>query len=101
VLLFVAHVMEKYPTRDGKLAFVTQLDNIIYDTRLNLTTPRGQPGPRCDIQGSGQIKVKIKDEAVTSPSGSRSTKRFWRSSKCGMRPCADTAVGSGIRLSSI
>jgi hypothetical protein len=41
MLLFVAHVMEKYPTRDGKLAFVTQLDNIIYDTRLNLTMPRG------------------------------------------------------------
>jgi hypothetical protein len=30
MLLFVAYVMEKYPTRDGKLAFVTQLDNIIY-----------------------------------------------------------------------
>src|SRR2546425_12521273 len=41
MLFFVAHVMEKYPTRDGRLPFVTQLDNIIYDTRLNLTMPRG------------------------------------------------------------
>jgi adenylate cyclase len=31
VLLFVAHAIEKYPTRDGRIAFVTQLDNIIYD----------------------------------------------------------------------
>jgi adenylate cyclase len=41
MLFFVAHVMEKYPTRDGRLPFVTQLDYIIYDTRLNLTMPRG------------------------------------------------------------
>jgi adenylate cyclase len=41
MLFFVAHVLEKYPTRDGRLAFVAQLDNIIYDTRLNLTMPRG------------------------------------------------------------
>jgi adenylate cyclase len=41
VLLFVAHAIEKYPTRDGRLAFVTQLDNIIYDVRLSLTMPRG------------------------------------------------------------
>src|SRR5688572_11691924 len=41
MLLLVAHVVQMYPTRDGKLAFVTQLDNIIYDARLNLTMPRG------------------------------------------------------------
>jgi adenylate cyclase len=40
MLFFVAHVIQMYPTRDGKLVFVTQLDNIIYDTRLNLTMPR-------------------------------------------------------------
>jgi adenylate cyclase len=41
VLFFVVHAIEKYPTRDGRLSLVTQLDNIIYDTRLNLTMPRG------------------------------------------------------------
>ena len=39
--MFVAHAAELFPTRDGKLWFVSQLDNIIYDTRLNLTMPRG------------------------------------------------------------
>jgi CHASE2 domain-containing sensor protein len=41
MLFFVAHAIQMYPTRNGKLAFVTQLDNIIYDMRLNLTMPRG------------------------------------------------------------
>jgi adenylate cyclase len=41
VLLFVVHAVEKYPTLDGRLAFVTQLDNIFYDVRLGLTMPRG------------------------------------------------------------
>ena len=41
MLLFVTHAIEKYPTRDGRLSFVTQLDNIIYDARLNLTMPHG------------------------------------------------------------
>ena len=41
MLFFVAHVIEKYPTREGKLPFVSHLDNVIYDTRLNLTMPRG------------------------------------------------------------
>ena len=29
------------PTSDGKLRLVTQLDNIVYDTRLRMTMPRG------------------------------------------------------------
>ena len=41
MLFFVVHAAEKYPTRDGKLPFVSQLDNIIYDTRLKLTMPGG------------------------------------------------------------
>ena len=41
MLFFVIHAAEKYPTRDGKLPFVSQLDNIIYDTRLTLTMPGG------------------------------------------------------------
>ena len=41
MLLFVVHAIERYPTRDGRLAFITQLDNILYDTRLNLTLPGG------------------------------------------------------------
>jgi len=41
VLSLVVHAIEKYPTPDGRLAFVTQLDNFIYDTRLRLTMPRG------------------------------------------------------------
>jgi adenylate cyclase len=40
-LFFTLHAAELYPTRDGKLGFVTQLDNIIYDTRLKLTMPGG------------------------------------------------------------
>jgi len=34
-------VAEWYPTADGKLGFVSQLDNIAYDTRLRMTMPRG------------------------------------------------------------
>ena len=41
MLFFVIHAAEKYPTHDGKLPFVSQLDNIIYDTRLKLTMPGG------------------------------------------------------------
>jgi adenylate cyclase len=41
VLLFVVHAIQMYPTRDGRLPFITQLDNIIYDTRLTLTMPAG------------------------------------------------------------
>ena len=47
-LLFIMHAAEKYPAREpdgwhlsGKLAFVAQLDDIIYDTRLKLTMPAG------------------------------------------------------------
>ena len=41
VLFFVVHAIERYPTPDGRLAFITQLDNIVHDTRLNLTLPGG------------------------------------------------------------
>ena len=49
MLFFVIHAAEKYPVRgkDGnlcwcsRLPFVTQLDNIVYDTRLKLTMPGG------------------------------------------------------------
>src|SRR3954462_9200275 len=40
-LFFVLHAAELYPIPGGKLGFVTQLDNIIYDTRLKLTMPGG------------------------------------------------------------
>lgn len=40
-LFFVAHAAEWFPTADGKLRFVSQLDNIIYDTRLRMSMPRG------------------------------------------------------------
>ena len=40
MLSFVVHAVGGYPTRDGRLAFVTQLDNMVYDLRLNLTLPR-------------------------------------------------------------
>jgi adenylate cyclase len=39
-LFFVAHAAEWFPTADGKLRLVSQLDNIIYDTRLRMTMPR-------------------------------------------------------------
>jgi adenylate cyclase len=50
MLFFVLHAAERYPTADGKLGFVTQLDNIIYDYRLRLTMPRGPlgNGPQVD-----------------------------------------------------
>ena len=41
MLFFLVHAAGWYPTADGKLGFVTQLDNIIYDYRLRLTMPRG------------------------------------------------------------
>ena len=41
VLFFVVHAIEKRRTGDDLLPFVTKLDNFIYDTRLNLTMPRG------------------------------------------------------------
>jgi adenylate cyclase len=40
-LLFIGHAAEFYPTSDGKLRLVTQLDNIVYDTRLRMTMARG------------------------------------------------------------
>jgi adenylate cyclase len=39
-LFFVAHAAEWFPTSDGKLRLVSQLDNIIYDTRLRMSMPR-------------------------------------------------------------
>jgi len=41
VLFFVVHAIEKHRTGAGWLAFVAQLDNIIYDARLSLTMPGG------------------------------------------------------------
>jgi adenylate cyclase len=44
VLLFALHAAAKYPTRDGRLAFVSQLEHFIYDVRLRLTMPQsGDP----------------------------------------------------------
>jgi adenylate cyclase len=40
-LFFILHAAELYPIPGGKLSFVTQLDNIIYDARLKLTMPGG------------------------------------------------------------
>ncbi|MFL6574073.1 MAG: CHASE2 domain-containing protein [Burkholderiales bacterium] len=41
VLLFLVDAAQKYPSADGRLPFLTRLDNILYDTRLNLAMPRG------------------------------------------------------------
>jgi adenylate cyclase len=41
VLLFLLDAAQKYPTADGRLPFLARLDNILYDTRLNLAMPRG------------------------------------------------------------
>jgi adenylate cyclase len=48
-LFFIGHAAEIY-RGDGKLAFITQLDNIIYDTRLKLTMATGPfgKGPKVD-----------------------------------------------------
>jgi len=50
MLFFVIHAAERFPTGDGRVPFINQLDNIIYDTRLNLTMPRGPLGndPKVD-----------------------------------------------------
>jgi adenylate cyclase len=40
-LLLVGHAARWYPTADGKLRFVSQIDNFIYDARLQMTMPRG------------------------------------------------------------
>ena len=50
MLFFVIHAAERFPTADGRVPFINQLDNIIYDTRLNLTMPRGPLGsdPKVD-----------------------------------------------------
>jgi adenylate cyclase len=40
VLLAVLHATGKYPTADGRLAFVSQLERLVYDTRLRLTMPQ-------------------------------------------------------------
>lgn len=34
--------MQWYPTADGGLRFVTELENILYDTRVRMTLPRGR-----------------------------------------------------------
>src|SRR5262249_11954321 len=39
VLLFIVHALQRYPTGDGRLPLLARLDNILYDTRLNLTMP--------------------------------------------------------------
>jgi len=41
VLLFVAHAFEKHRSGEELLPFVSRLDDILYDSRLNLTMPRG------------------------------------------------------------
>ena len=41
VLMFLLDAAQKYPTADGRLPFMARLDNILYDTRLNLAMPRG------------------------------------------------------------
>jgi len=41
VLLFLVDAAQKYPSADGRLPFLARLDNILYDTRLNLAMPRG------------------------------------------------------------
>jgi len=41
VLLFLVDAAQKHPTADGRLPFLARLDNILYDTRLNLAMPRG------------------------------------------------------------
>jgi adenylate cyclase len=40
--LLIAHALQWYPTADGRIRFVTQLENILYDTRLRMTMPRGR-----------------------------------------------------------
>jgi adenylate cyclase len=40
-LLLIGHAARWYPTADGKLRFVSQVDNFIYDARLQMTMPRG------------------------------------------------------------
>src|SRR4051812_27483633 len=40
-LFFVLHAAEMYPISGGKLPFLTQFDNFIYDARLKLTMPGG------------------------------------------------------------
>src|SRR3954452_18241112 len=41
VLLFLVDAAQLYPSADGRLPFLAQLDNILYDTRLHLAMPRG------------------------------------------------------------
>ena len=41
-LLLVGHALQWYPTADGRIRFVTQLENILYDTRVRMTMPRGR-----------------------------------------------------------
>ena len=41
MLLFVLHAFQGYPTDDGRLSFVSRLEHIAYDLRVNLTMPRG------------------------------------------------------------
>ncbi|HEX6528998.1 MAG TPA: CHASE2 domain-containing protein, partial [Burkholderiales bacterium] len=41
-LLLVGHALQRYPTADGRIRFVTQLENILYDTRVRMSMPRGR-----------------------------------------------------------
>ena len=41
-LLLVGHALQWYPTADGRIRFVTQLENILYDTRVRMSMPRGR-----------------------------------------------------------
>jgi len=40
MLLFLGHVARSYPTADGRIGIIAQLDNIVYDARLSVTMPR-------------------------------------------------------------
>jgi adenylate cyclase len=41
VLLFAVHGLQQYPSSDGRIPFVAQLDRLLYDARLRLTLPGG------------------------------------------------------------
>ena len=41
-LLLVGHALQWYPTADGRIRFVSQLENILYDTRVRMSMPRGR-----------------------------------------------------------
>ena len=62
VLFFVVHAIEKHRTGTGRLPFVAQLDNIIYDSRLRLT---------------------MRAASTRASSSSTSTRRAWARSGAG------------------